>query len=262
MRVSGMKVYGRYFRIQLKSQMQYKVSFFLTILGQFVMSFNMFLGIFFMFKRFHSIEGFTYEQVLLCYGIFFMGFRFAEQMARGFDTFSTTVRNGEFDRIMVRPRNEILQVLGSKIEFSKIGGVVQAVVILVYAITKSQIRWNLSKIFVFIGMITGSTIVFIGIFLIYASLCFFTLEGLEFINIFTDGAREFGEYPLSIYGKRIMQFCTFIIPYALIQYYPLLYLLDQGKRWYGLLPLVAHLFIIPCYAMWRIGVKHYQSNGS
>jgi len=262
MKTSGFKVYGRYFMIQLKSKMQYKASFFCGMLGQFLVGFNVFLGIFFMFQRFHSIEGFKYEEILLCFGIFLMAFSIAESLGRGFDTFSGIVRNGEFDRVMVRPRNEILQVLGSRIEFSKVGRLVQAIIILVYAIAKSEIEWDFGKAIILVGMITGGTVIFAGIFLIYAALCFYTLEGLEFINIFTDGAREFGEYPLSIYGKRIMQFCTFVIPYALVQYYPLLYLLDRGKAWYGVLPFVTHLFILPCYVFWKIGVKHYQSNGS
>ena len=112
-------------------------------------------------------------------------------------------------------------------------------------------------------MLISGTAVFCGLFLIYAALCFFTLEGLEFINIFTDGAREFGKYPVGIYGKRMLQFCTFVIPYALIQYYPLLYILDrrQGVRWI-FFPLLAMLFLIPCYLLWKLGVKKYQSSGS
>ena len=49
-------VYWHYFCIHLKSQMQYKVSFVLTALGQFLGSFTAFLGIWFMFTRFHQVD--------------------------------------------------------------------------------------------------------------------------------------------------------------------------------------------------------------
>lgn len=111
-------------------------------------------------------------------------------------------------------------------------------------------------------MLIGGTAVFSGIFLLYAGICFFTVEGLEFMNILTDGASEYGKYPVNIYGKRVLQLCTFIVPYALIQYYPLLNLLDRGKPHYSLLPLCASLFLLPCYGLWRLGVKHYTSCGS
>ena len=82
------------------------------------------------------------------------------------------------------------------------------------------------------------------------------------MNIFTDGAREYGKYPVCIYGKRVLQLCTFVVPYALIQYYPLLNLLDRGKPFYSLLPLAACLFPVPCLLLWKIGVRHYTSSGS
>ena len=64
--------------------MQYKTSFFLTCLGQFFTSFNVFLGIYFMFQRFHTVKGYTYQEVLLCYSIVLMAFTLAEAFARGF----------------------------------------------------------------------------------------------------------------------------------------------------------------------------------
>lgn len=258
-----MRLYLRYFSIHLKSVIQYKMSFLLTTIGQFLVSFNAFLGIYFLFRRFSQVKDFTYNEILLCFGIMLMEYSLAECFARGFDTFSSIISNGEFDRIMARPRNEILQVLGSRIEFTRIGRFLQAIIMLVYGIIGSNITWSLDKVFTVIFMIIGGTLVFTGIFILYAALCFFTVEGLEFMNIFTDGAREYGKYPISIYGKRVLQICTFILPFSLVQYYPLLYLLGRKEFWlYMYLPLVASLFIVPCYLFWKTGIRHYKSTGS
>ena len=114
-----------------------------------------------------------------------------------------------------------------------------------------------------IFMLIGGTAVFSALFLIYASLCFFTLDGLEFINVFTDGGNEFGRYPISIYGKKVLLFSTFFIPYALIQYYPLLYILGRREGiLYPILPLLACWFLLPAFLLWKFGIKHYQSSGS
>lgn len=257
-----MRLYKKYFIMHLKSTMEYKTSFILTLIGQFLISFSAFLGIYFMFNRFSQVQGFTYNEVLLCFGITLMEFTLAETFARGFDMFSYVVNKGEFDRILVRPRNEILQVLGSRIDFTRLGKTIQAVIVFVYGLSAGNVNWTPAKILVIILMLIGGTMVFSGLFLIYASICFYTIEGLEFMNIFTDGAREYGKYPISIYGKRMLQFCTFVIPYTFIQYYPLLYLLDRGKPYYGLLPIAACLFILPCFIFWKIGVRHYTSCGS
>jgi len=243
--------------------MQYKTSFFLTALGQFLVSFNVFLGVFFMFQRFSSVRGFTYSEVLLCFSIVLLEFSLAEMVARGFDAFGGTVRSGNFDRILVRPRNEVLQVLGSKFELTRIGRMLQAIVMFVYGVAKSDVNWTVSKVVTVIFMLLGGAALFSSVFLIYATLCFFTLEGLEFMNVLTDGVREYGKYPFAVYGKRVLQFTTFVVPYALVQYYPLLYLLERRTGpVYVFMPLLALLFLFPSYGLWRFGVRHYKSSGS
>lgn len=259
----ALKLYKHYISINIRSMMQYKTSFFLTTIGQFLVSFNVFLGVFFMFQRFSNIEGFTYSEVLLCFSIMLLEFSLAEMYARGFDAFPSMVRTGSFDRVLVRPQSEILQVLGSKFELTRFGRMLQAIVMFIYGVVKSNIAWTTSKVVTVIFMLIGGTALFTGIFLIYAALCFFTLDSLEFMNVLTDGAREYGKYPVGVYGKRMLQFCTFIVPYALVQYYPLLYLLDRKTdSFYIFLPLLAILFLLPSYLLWRFGVRHYKSSGS
>ncbi len=258
-----MKLYKKYFSIHLKGAMQYKVSFFLTMISQFFVSFEVFLGVFFMFQRFHSVEGFTYSQVLLCYSVVLFQFYLAEFFFRGFDRFSTMLGNGEFDRILVRPRNTVFQVLVSRMDFARIGRLLQGIVLLPYAMATAGVQWDAFKLLTLFLMIVGGTLFFAGVFVIGASLSFFTTQGLEVINVFTDGIKEHGKYPLNIYGKGILRFCTYVIPYALVQYYPLLYLLGRTDNpFYIVLPLLSAWFLIPCYLVWRIGLRRYKSTGS
>lgn len=261
--LQAIKLYGHYISINIRSVMQYKASFWLTAMGQFLVSFNVFLGVFFMFQRFSRVKGFSYSEVLLCFSIMLLEFTFAEMYARGFDTFPEMVRSGSFDRVLVRPRGEILQVLGSKFELTRFGRMLQAIVMFIYGIVKSDVDWDVRKVLTVICMLVGGTFLFTGLFLIYAALSFFTLDGLEFMNVLTDGAREYGKYPVEVYGRRMLQFTTFVVPYALVQYYPLLYLLGRrSESYYIFLPLAAVFFLIPCYLLWRFGVRHYKSSGS
>lgn len=258
-----MKLYWHYFCLHVQSAMEFKASFIMLCIGQFLISFNVFLGLTFMFSRFHQVKGFTYSEVMLCFGIVLLQFSLAECFARGFDSFRRIIIQGEFDRILLRPKSTILQVLGTKIELTRLGRTFQGVILFIYGLYQSEIEWTATKIFTIVMMVLGGTVVFACIFLVYATFCFFTLDGLEFMNVFTDGAREFGKYPISIYGKKILQFCTFVIPYALVQYYPLMYVLGHNTKWYTMFyPLLAMMFIVPCYAFWRLGRKHYQSVGS
>lgn len=258
-----MKLYFKYVGMLLKSQMQYKASFIMTTLGQFLVSFTAFLGVYFMFSRFHSINGFAFSEILICFSIMLMAFSITECFVRGFDMFPRLIQSGNLDRILVRPRNEIFQVLTSNIDFSRIGRLLQSILMLAYAVPTSGIVWTFDKVITVILMLVGGIIVFASLFVLYAGLSFFTIEGLEFMNIFTDGSREFGKYPLSIYGEGILKFFTYVIPIALFQYYPFLYLIGRSNN-IGLifLPLIGFVFMIPCYCFFKFGLRKYKSTGS
>ena len=258
-----MRLYLKYVSIHLKSQMQYKMSFFLTMIGQFITAFSALLTAYFMMQRFGSIKGYSLSEVLLCFAIVLMAFSLSECFARGFDMFPNMLGNGEFDRILVRPKGIILQVLGSKVEFTKLGRLIQAVLVFAYAIPASPVVWTADKILTLVLMILGGTVVFSGLFVIYATLCFFTTQGLEVMNIFTDGGKEFGKYPFEVYGQGILKFFSYVIPMAWFQQYPLMYLLGRTENKLLMIsPLVCLLFLIPCYILWRFGLRHYKSTGS
>lgn len=256
-------LYWKYVKILFKSQLEYRTSFILLSIGQIFVPFSVFLGIYFLFQRFQEIKGWSLWEVALCYGIIHIAFSLTECFARGFDNFSRLVVTGDFDRILVRPRSTIVQVLGSQFEFTRIGRLFQAVVIFIIALTKVQIDWNIIKILTFILMIISGIFIFAGIYMIGATLCFFTIEGLEVINILTDGGREISQYPINIYKDWVKKLFTFVIPYGVVNYLPLLYVLGKNNQViYAFTPLLGILFIIPCILIWNYGVKHYLSTGS
>ena len=258
-----MLLYFKYMGMILKTQMQYKASFFMTALGQFLISFTTFIGMYFMLSRFNSVKGFSLSEILICFSIVLMAFSITECFARGFDVFPRLIRSGDLDRIIVRPRGIVFQVLTSNMEFSRVGRLLQAVVMLAYAIPACGVQWNWDKVLTLALMLFGGVAVFTALFILYAGISFFTIEGLEFMNIFTDGSREFGKYPLSVYGEGMLKIYTFVVPIALFQYYPFLYLVGRSDNfWYAFLPLLAALFIIPCYLFFRFGLRKYKSTGS
>ena len=249
--------------MHLKSRMQYKTSFFLTLIGNFFVSFSALLGIVFMFARFQVVDGFTFEEVLLCFAVMLAAFSLAECFARGFDHFPRMMGNGQFDRALVRPQPVIFMVLSMNIDFTRLSRLAQAGLVFMYAIPNSDVYWTWDKVLTLVLMVFCGAVLFFGLFLVYAAFTFFTIEGLEFMNIFTDGGREFGRYPFVIYGQGVLRFLTYVIPLALVQYFPLLYLLGRETNpLYMFMPLIALLFLVPAYGFFRYGLSCYKSTGS
>ena len=258
-----MRLYLRYISMLFKCQMQYMASFIMMTVGQFLMSFTAFLTIYFVFWRFNSVSGFALSEVLLCFSIVLMAYSITECFVRGFDVFPRLIKSGDLDRILVRPRSEIFQVLTSNVDFTRLGRLSQAILMFAYAIPASGIIWTFDKAAAVVIMLAGGIAVFSALFVLYAGISFLTIEGLEFMNIFTDGGREFGKYPLSIYGEGILKFFTYVIPIALFQYYPLLYLIGRSDNVLLIfLPLFGFAFMIPCYLFFKFGVRKYKSTGS
>jgi ABC-2 type transport system permease protein len=260
-----MSLYFKYLLILFKSQMQYRTSFWLLSFGQFFIPFTVFAGLYFLFERFGQIKGWEFFEVALCFAVIHMAFATSECFARGYDSFSSLIVKGEFDRLLVRPRNTFVQVLGSKFEFTRFGRLLQSVMVLTWALWNLAIDWSAIKAITLCLMIISGVLIFTGIYILAATMCFWTIQGLEVANIFTDGGREMAQYPLNIYQKWITKFFTYVIPFGTVNYLPLMYVLGKTEGndiLYMLTPLIGSLFILPCLFVWRIGVRYYRSTGS
>ena len=258
-----MKLYWNLFLMNLKSQMQYRMSFFMTVLGQFLTAFASFFSLAFIFERIDAVDGFTYGQVFLCFAVVVSAFSVGELFGGGLAAFSRILGDGSFDRALVRPRPVLLQILVPNFDFTRLGLLVQAAVVLCWAVPASGVAWTVPKALALVLMIVCGAVVFFAMFLLKAACTFLTTESVQFLDIFTYGARQFGRYPFSVYGKQVLWVLTFVVPLALFQYYPLLYLVGRSSAaWLMLLPLAAALVFVPCLMLFRFGVKRYKSTGS
>lgn len=258
-----MDLYLKSAKMHLKSALEYKSSFILSIISQFLILFTSYFIIISLFTKFNNIKGFTMYEVLLTYSIIQFGFSFNETFARGIDTFDSLIIKGGFDLLLLRPRNILLQVLCSKINFQKAAKCLNAIIILVIALMNLNIKYNLLKVITLVLMILSSIVIFFCLFLMMATYCFFTIKNLEIRNLVCSGGRQIAMYPMGIFKKGVLMFFTFIIPYALVNYYPLLYFLGKSNNvFYSFCPLIVFLYIIPTLLFFKIGIKKYTSTGS
>ena len=259
-----MILYLKSILMHIRCDLEYKASFILTVIASALGSLLTFLGTLILLKGFGSVDEWTINEVILTTGIAIFGHVATEMFGRGLDQFHNQVKNGLLDRLLTRPRNITLQVLCSEFSFSKVGRLIEGAIILIYGIVMVDVNWSLYKIFVLLLMIVGANVLFFSILLLKASFSFWTIEGMEFMNIISDGGRELSSYPISIYQKWFANIFTYIIPFGCVNYFPLLYLLDKGNVpfWYGLTPLATFIFLGISFAVWNAGLKQYASTGS
>ena len=257
-----MRLYLKFFKMHLNSQLQYRVSFVLSFISQFIVFFGYYFTIICLFDNFSNIKGFTLYEVLLTFSIIQFGFAFCETFFRGMDIFDELIISGNFDKLLLRPRNIMFQVFTEEMSLVRFARLLQALIILIISLIKINVDWDIYKIITIIFMIMSSVVIFLGIFILSASYCFITVKGLEIRNVFTDGGKHMAQYPIGIFKKGFRFIFTFIIPYGFVNYYPLLYILGKkNNRLLMFSPLITLIYLIPCIILFYKGIKKYSSTG-
>ncbi len=265
---NGFRLYLRLLGVSLRGQMQYRASFLMLSAAHFSTFASEFLTVWALFDRFGSIDGWSFAEVALFYGLVNIAFALAEGFGRGFDTFSQMVRSGEFDRVLLRPRNTALQIAGRELQLTRVGRLAAGAIVLAWSAASLSVAWTLPRILLLLLSIAGGACLFVGLFVLQATLCFWSTESLEIMNTVTYGGVETAQYPVTIYRDWFRKFFTYVVPLAAFSYYPALAILGRQdvlgstRLFQVLAPLIGVAFLAMALQVWRIGVRHYHSTGS
>ena len=150
----------------------------------------------------------------------------------------------------------------------RIGRFSQALIVLLWSAAQFNSFWTLPNVILVCAAIAGGVCLFAGLFVLQATLCFWTTESLEIVNCATYGGVETAQFPVTIYRPWFRAIFTFVIPLATVNYFPLHAVLNLKDalgstpllQW--LSPLAGVAFLVVCLQCWRFGVKRYSSTGS
>lgn len=263
--MSGFALYMRMIGMSIRAQLQYRASFVMFTLGNALAAFIEFVGVWAFFGRFGSLEGWTLAEAGVFFGMGNIAFALCEMFMREFLVFSKNVRDGSFDRTLLRPRSTVLLVLGAECQLMRIGRLLQGVAVLVISMSALNLSWDLSHWVLMVLSILGGALLFSAIIVLQATSCFWTVESLEVWNSITYGGVQAVQYPMNIYQRPLRIFFTFIVPLAAMNYWPCAYLLGRGyvSAWLSWLsPAIGLACFLLSLVVWRIGVRHYRSTGS
>src|SRR5687767_8856613 len=267
--MNGARLYGRYVAASMRAQMQYPASFIATSAGTFFATVTDFIGVWLLFARFRQIEGWRFGEVALFFGVISVSFAIADAITRGFDIFGEGfVKTGDFDRLLVRPRSTVLQLLGYELRATRIGRLAQGMLAWGVAVNLLDLGWAWQSWAILLFAVAGGVALFSGILVLQATLAFWTVESLEIANTLTYGGIEAAQYPLDIYTRWFRNFLTFIVPLGCVVYFPVAAVLGRADRtgapeWVlPLTPVFGFLFLAVALRVWRFGVRHYTSTGT
>ena len=263
-------LYTRLISIQVRSQLQYRVSFIMELISTGILNGTYFLSLVLIFERFKSVAGWTLGEVAFLAGCIEMSFATMDMVFSGFDPdmFSRFIRTGALDQMLLRPLSITVQVFGSRFELRRLGRILEGWVIFLVALHLAPVQWTLAKALYLPVVFLSQVLAFGALFMMGSTLTFWTVQPVEAVNILTYGGNELMTYPASIYPPWLQRFFTYAVPFVFLNYYPALFFLDKPDP-LGLTPaapflapLVSAAMLAAALAFWRFGLNHYQSTGS
>ncbi|BDU49495.1 ABC transporter permease [Haliovirga abyssi] len=258
------KLYRMFLAQYLKGLMEYRVDFFIGLLGFFLVQATGIIFIYLIFQRIPNLNGWSFYQVMFIYGF--------AQLPRGLDHMFTDnlwalsgriVAKGEFDKYLLRPINPLFHLIAEVFQPDAFGEIIVGIFLVAVAAGKLGISFSILNILFFILVIVFSTIVYTSIKIIFASLAFW-IKYSQAIVYMVYSLSDFAKYPIKIYAGWLQKILTFIIPFAFTAYFPAGYFIGKINFVYAAIGtvLAGVLSFMVAYLVWLQGIKVYESSGS
>ena len=252
---------------RVRADWQYRTSFVLFTLGQALVTLLDFAAIAVIFSRVDVLAGWTIAETAFLYGASGTAFGIADTFISTVERCSQRIKDGSFDRLLIRPLGPLLQITAEEFAFRRLGKLAQALTVFVIAIAAVDANWSFGRAVMVPVMVASGAAIFSALFVATSSISFWTVETQEFANAFTYGGNFMTQYPLAVFAPW-MRRLALVTGVAFVNYVPALYILDRDDR-IGLpswapftTPAVAVVLCGVAWAIWRTAVRHYRSTGS
>jgi ABC-2 type transport system permease protein len=267
--MDSIRLLVRYGSASIRAQMQYPFNAIMLAIGQFTATMIDMIAIWALFARFGALDGWRLGDIAMFFGLVSLSFSIADFLSRGFDVLGGEfIKTGQLDRILLRPRTMTLQLIGHDLRLSRFGRFAQGLLVLAIGTASLHFDWTAVRIAIALWAVTGGIALFFGLMVIQGALSFWTVEGLEAMNVLTYGGVQAAQYPLSIYERWFRSFLIFVVPIGCVAYFPVLAVLGRadplGAPYCVMLaaPLAGFAFLGVAFAAWRAGLRKYTSTGS
>jgi ABC-2 type transport system permease protein len=264
----SLAAYLQYWRINLLTMLEYRANFFMWFFFTIMYHGVALAALYVTMRQFPSMNGWDFRQMFFLYALWMTGHELHNTLFFTIVTVPDYIREGRFDRFLVRPLDTLFQVLTVPQQIVP-DGLVLAIVTLVVATVAAAVR--LDWIFyVFVPLIAiGGALIDLGISLLVATVSFWFIRVDTLRWVVMSLEQDFTRYPISIYTRGMRIVLAFVLPFAFMNYFPATYFLQKTDLGLNLNPAVGLLtpaiglgWVGVAYAFWRVGLRHYQGTGS
>jgi ABC-2 type transport system permease protein len=263
-----LRAYLEYWRINLLTLLEYRANFVMWFV--FTIAYHgVALGALWVtMRQFPSMNGWNFREMFFLYALWMAGHELHNTLFFTVVSVPDYVREGRFDRFLVRPLDTLFQVLTVPQQIVP-DGLVLAVATLAAATVAANVRVDWVFVVFVPLVIAGGALIDLGISLTVAtcSFWFIRVDTLRWVVMSLE--QDFTRYPISIYSRGVRIVLAFVLPFAFMNYFPATYFLQKADVGLHLNPAVGLLtpaiglaWLGAAYAFWLVGLRHYQGTGS
>lgn len=261
------RIYHALVSAALRAEFQYRGNFISATIGGLLFQGAGIAFVAVVAQRFGSIGGWSLGEVALLYGMRLTSHGLWTIPFAPVISIDSFVREGGFDRVLVRPVNAFVQVATTRFILQTVGDLLGGIVLLAVAATMVDIDWSGWAIGYLLLALVGGAMVEFAVQLLVTSLAF-RMTTVRSIRTMVDNIfNTFGGYPLKIFPAGARFALTFMLPAAFMAYFPATVLLQRTDElsvqpWvaYGA-PAAGVLLVWLSYTVWRRQLRHYESTG-
>ena len=258
----NISLYFAFLKASLKELLVYRLDCIVGMISQIVTQLVEIIFIWIVFQNTESLAGWNFMEIFLLYGVTLIsvaisGFCFDAL----YDIGPKYIRNGEFDKILLRPVHPLISIIGSSKEFTSWGYLVLGIFLTITMLLKLSIPITAILILkiIFFSIIGAGIIGAINT--IFSISSFWTYRSNEVIWSFYK-LYTFTQYPIDIYNKFIKFLITGILPYAFVAYYPSMNYLGMDSKMIYISPIVMTILWIIAIKVWNLALNKYRSTGT
>ncbi|MDE5780125.1 MAG: ABC transporter permease [Lachnospiraceae bacterium] len=256
-------------KMSILARLQYRADSIVATLAVFLREATGIIVIYLALMKFDCINEWNVDEMLFLFSLLFITYSIIVVLFADLRDFSCMIREGRFDRLMVRPRGLLFQLISNNADIiAACGHGMLGLVLFVVSAGRVGIHWDFLTVIYYITTVVGGVLIQGGMFIIFSSLSFYFVETNSIRDIFYWNMRRFAGYPISIYNKLIQVIMIYVVPFAFVNYFPAQYLLrkpdmeEYPEIYLYIAPVVGIVIYMAAYVFWRISVKNYKSTGN
>jgi ABC-2 type transport system permease protein len=251
----------------LRGELQYRANFLIMALMGIVYQCTGFAFIWVVLARFQALAGWTLGEVAFLYGLRLTMHALNGALTGGLYSLEWKVRQGEFDRYLVRPMPPLLQLMCERIHVSIAGDLIGGLALFAAAAALVTVDWTPLALLYLVLALFGGALVELALRVLFSALAFRFLSANAFMSVLDTVFSNFTNYPLKIFGSVLEFLLTFGVPLAFMAYFPAVVLLGRTGELqvnplfaYGA-PLAGVIWLGLALLVFQREMRHYQSAG-